>query len=130
MVSRHFARLAEQSTTRVPPVDQKQLTRFLQNEAARQKQLAAKQARSIEELELLTDALQLCDLLSLYACSGSRESAEFPEYFGTKFRLTAANDGYKLDPSLIEPGTTLKVAALRHPATKEVSSQEITVLIN
>ncbi|HET9365139.1 MAG TPA: DUF3891 family protein [Candidatus Angelobacter sp.] len=129
MVSRHFARLAEQSTARVPPADQNQITHFLQNEAARQKQLAAKQERSIDELELLTDALQLCDLLSLYACSGSRENAEFPEYFGTKFRLTAANDAYTFDPPLIEPGTTLKVAALRHPATREESSREIEIRI-
>lgn len=129
MVSRHFSRIAEQSTARVPPAGQKQIARFLQSEAARQKQLAAKQERSMKELELLTDALQLCDLLSLYACSGSRENAEFPEYFGTKFRLTVANDGYKFDPPLIEPGTALKVAALRHPATKEESGREIEIRI-
>jgi len=129
MASRHFVRLAEQSTARVPPADQKQLTHFLQNEGDRQKQLSAQQERSIEELELLTDALQLCDLLSLYACSGSRENAEFPAYFGTKFKLTVANDGYKFDPLLIEPGTTLKVAALRHPATREESSREIEIRI-
>lgn len=129
MVSRHFARLAEQNAAHVPPADQKRLTHFLQTEAARQKQLAAKQERNIEELELLTDALQLCDLLSLYACSGSRENAEFPAYFGTKFRLTVANDGYKFDPLLIEPGTILKVAALRHPATREESGREIEIRI-
>lgn len=128
IVSRHFARIAEQNA-HVQPTDQKRVSRFLQSEAARQKQLAAKQELSVEELELLTDALQLCDLLSLYACSGSHENAEFPEFFSTKFRLTVANDGYKFDPPLIEPGTTLKVAALRHPATREESSKEIEIRI-
>jgi hypothetical protein len=129
MVSRHFARIAEQNAAHVPQQDQQRVSSFLKNEATRQKQLSAKQDRSIEELESLTDVLQFCDLLSLYVCSGARENAEFPEYFGVKVRLTVVNDGYRLEPPLIEPGATFKVAALRHPATREESSREIEIRI-
>ena len=129
MVSRHFARIAEQNAENVLQKDQHRVSSFLKNEAARQKKLSGKQERTIEELELLTDVLQFCDLLSLYVCSGAQENAEFPEYFAMKVRLSVENDGYKLDPPLIETGTTCNVAALRHPATKEESSREIEVRI-
>jgi Protein of unknown function (DUF3891) len=127
IVSRHFARIAEQNAAHMPPQDQQRISSFLKSEAARQKQLSAKQERSKEELGRLTDVLQFCDLLSLYVCSSAQENAEFPEYFGVTVRLTVANDGYRLDPPLIEPGAKFKVAALRHPATKEESSREIEI---
>jgi hypothetical protein len=129
MVSRHFARIAEQNSAHVSQEDQLRVSSFLENEAARQKHLSAKQERGLEELELLTDALQFCDLLSLYVCSGAQDNAEFPEHFGAKVRLTVENDGYRLDPPLIEPGTKFNVAALRHPATKDISGQEIEIAI-
>lgn len=129
IVSRHFARIAEQNAGHVPQKDQQKVSSFLKNEAIRQKQLSAKQERSFEELELLTDALQLCDLLSLYVCCGALENVEFPEYFGSKVRLTVENNVYRLDPPLIEPGAKFKVAALRHPATKEESGREIEIKI-
>jgi hypothetical protein len=128
MVSRHFARIAEQNAGHVPQQDQQRVSGFLKNEAGRQKHLSAKQDRSIEELELLTDALQLCDLLSLYVCSGAQENAEFPEYFGTKVRLTVENDGYRLNPPVLEPGA-FRVAALRHPAKADSSSREVELFI-
>ena len=129
MVSRHFVRIAEHGAAQIADGDRHNVASFLEHEAARQKQLAGKQNHSAEELESLTDVLQFCDLLSLYVCSGARERVEFPEYFGTKARLTVEADGYKLEPQWIEPGTTFAVAALRHPATKEVSGREITIKI-
>ncbi|MBZ5504939.1 MAG: DUF3891 family protein [Acidobacteriia bacterium] len=129
IVSRHFCRIAESSTAQIAADDRRRAARFLEHEAARQKQLAAKQDRSVEELELLTDVLQFCDLLSLYVCSGSRDNAEFPEYFGLKVRLTVDEESYRLEPQVIEPGAEFAVAALRHPATKEVSGREITIKI-
>jgi hypothetical protein len=129
IVSRHFARIAEQNAAHVPHEDQTRVSSFLKHEAARQKQLAGNQDRSVEELELLTDLLQFCDLLSLYVCSGAMESVEFPEYFGMKVRLTVASgERYKLEPALIEAGT-FKVAALRHPAIKGESGKEIEITI-
>lgn len=129
IVSRHFARIAEHGAPQIADGDRHKISRFLEQEAIRQKQLAAKQNHSGQELESLTDVLQFCDLLSLYVCTGSRERVEFPEYFGTKARLTVEADGYRLEPQWIEPGAEFKVAALRHPATKEVSGREIEIKI-
>ncbi len=124
IVSRHFQRLAEQHAEH-----DHQAQGFLEREAHRQKKLAAKQARNAEELELLTDVLQFCDLFSLYICAGARENVEFPEYFSVVARLSITKEGYKLEPALVEPGSHFSVAALRHPVTKEVSGREIEVKI-
>lgn len=129
MVSRHFERIAKAHSSKASESVHPTIESFLQNEAARQARLAAKQERTPEELEALTDVLQFCDLLSLYVCCGARQNVEFPEYFGIKARLIVEAESYRLDPILIEPGTTFSVAALRHPATKESSGREITITI-
>jgi len=131
IVSRHFQRLAEHrmSAAADSDRDRKKLETFVAHESQRQKRLAAKQDRSAEELESLTDVLQFCDLLSLYICSGARESAEFPECLGLKLRLSTEDAGYRLDPPLLAPGTRFSVAALRYPETKEVSSTAIEVTL-
>jgi Protein of unknown function (DUF3891) len=130
MVSRHFARIAEQGAGHAAASDRQIIAGFLELEALRQKKLAAQQDRSIENLELLTDVLQFCDLLSLYVCCNARDNAEFPEYFGIQARVSIEGESYKLEPSLVEPGTTFQVAALRHPASKEISGREITIRFN
>jgi hypothetical protein len=131
MVSRHFQRIAERRIAAAIDADRdrKKLLAFTAHESQRQMQLADKQQRSREELESLTDLLQFCDLLSLYVCSGARQRSEFPEYFGCKLRLTVEADGYRLDPSVLEPGAHFSVAALRHPPTKDKSGEEITIRI-
>lgn len=127
MVSRHFWRIGKHrlDTAGDTAADQGKLRAFLDVEAERQKKLAAKQQRAVEELERLTDVLQFCDLLSLYICCGARENVEFPLYFGVRVRLRVEDDGYRLEPPLVESGATFSVAALRHPPTKEISGQEI-----
>jgi hypothetical protein len=131
IVSRHFWRLAEHrvATPGDTEADRGRIGHFLEKETLRQRKLAAKQARGEPELEALTDLLQFCDLLSLYICCGAQEHVEFPEYFGTKMQLTVAEGAYRLEPLLIAPGTRFAVAALRHPATKEVSGREIEIEI-
>jgi hypothetical protein len=128
MVSRHFARLGEHGLEKYGANERPLIERFLKNEVARQKRLAAEQSHSIEELEQLTDVLQFCDLLSLYVCSGAKSTAEFPEFFGVKARVSAKENSYKLEPAVIEPGL-LNVAALRHPAVKGDSGREIEIKI-
>lgn len=129
IVSHHFERIAKANSPKTSESAHPAIESFLQNEAARQARLAAKQEHTPAELEALTDVLQFCDLLSLYVCCGARQNVEFPEYFGIKARLTVEADNYKIDPILIEPGTKFVVAALRHPATKEASGREITITI-
>lgn len=132
IVSRHFQRLAGHRAGAAGDTERdcKNLQAFVTHESQRQKRLAAKQSRSEKELELLTDLLQFCDLLSLYICSGARERVEFPECFGFKPRLSVQVEGYRLDPSLIETRGKFSVAALRYPETKEISSTAIQIQIS
>ena len=132
IVSRHFFRLAEHRVNTAQNEsrsDARKLQSFLQLEERRQKKLAGKQALSAEQLEQLTDLLQFCDLLSLFVCCGTSDSAEFPEYFGVKLRVTNKPESFGFDPPVIKSGAEFIVAALRYPATKEVSSREIKVKI-
>lgn len=131
MVSRHFQRIADRrvAANEDKGTDRKAIERFLAHEAQRQKRLAASQQHSAEELELLTDILQLCDLLSLYFCCGARECVDFPECGGVRLRLRFDADGYKLDPPVIDSGTQFRIAALRFPWSKEKSSEELKVAI-
>jgi hypothetical protein len=131
MVSRHFWRLADHRIAHGgdSESDRKKLQDFLSRENQRQKRLEHKQTLNGEELEALTDVLQFCDLLSLYTCSGAREKVEFPEYFGVTARLWMEDESYRLEPQLVEPGSQFRVSALRHPATKEESAQELQIRI-
>ncbi len=127
IVSRHFCRIAEPCAKSGKEAGQVQ--QFLDRESQRQKKLVPKQSYETKELELLTDLLQFCDLLSLYICCGAQEKVVFSEYFGGSARLTPKETGLKLDPPLIVAGSQFSVAALRHPATKELSNQQIAVKI-
>jgi hypothetical protein len=130
IVSRHFWRLAEHALAHgaVGEKDRESIEMFLGQEARRQKRLSANQNRIADELELLTDVLQFCDLLSLYICCGARDNVEFPKYFGVTARLQVEGESYRLVPALVAP-SQFRVAALRYPATKEESSRAILVSI-
>ncbi len=129
MVSRHFWRLAEHrlKSGHDEGQDRNALEGFSSRESERQNALARKQKRNTAELEQLTDVLQFCDLLSLYVCCGSSEPVEFPEFCGTKPRITADGNRYRMSPGLMEPGSKFLLAALLHPARKDRSGEEIQV---
>jgi len=129
IVSRHFWLLAEHRLSHADDSasDRKKIGGFLFHETTRQKKLAAKQSRSSEELEHLTDLLQLCDLLSLYICAGAREKVEFPECLGVRLKLSVEAEGYRCQPELNAQNTQFSVAALRHPPTKGKSGEEIPI---
>jgi hypothetical protein len=131
MVSRHFWRLAEHrlAAGHDTSAGRSQLKDFLDDEMDRQQELAAKQKRSAQELEALTDVLQFCDLLSLYICCGAQNVVEFPECCGTRVRLQVEGNNYRSDPALPTGASQFSLAALRHPATKQVSGQEIVITL-
>jgi hypothetical protein len=131
MVSRHFWRLADHwlKTNSSDSEDRALMKKFVDQESKRQARLAEKETRTAQQLEALTDVLQLCDLLSLYFCCGAAENVEFPEFCGVRIRVTASSDGYHLEPALTESGSQFNVAALRHPTSRGKSGQEIEVRI-
>src|SRR5436305_7867840 len=128
IVSRHFYRLAQNMLASCNQQDREKLESFLGNEERRQKKLTLLQPLGHQDLELFTDLLQFCDLLSLYICSGAQENVIFPEYFGTQLRIINRPDGLELDPPWISP-SKFSFAALLHPMTKEVQGKEIEIQI-
>lgn len=70
LISRHFSALANQPS----PAHKG----FLRTETERRRTLERELGYSAEDLIRWTGALGVCDLLSLYLCSGSQETAEFP----------------------------------------------------
>jgi hypothetical protein len=127
VVSRHFHRLAEHQLN--SEQNRQKLESFLGNEVRRQKRLAARQSRSTQQLEELTDLLQFFDLLSLYICSGARQNVVFPMYFGVELRITRNGETYKLAPSLSQNRAGFALAALRYPATQKQSSRKVEIEI-
>lgn len=128
IVSRHFYRLAEHRVHSGYDAqqDRRKLESFINSESQRQEKLSA--GISSEHLELWTDLLQFCDLLSLYICCGARENVIFPGYFGVETRVENKGDMLKLEPAVIQP-SEFSVAALRHPAVKGQSGQEIKIKV-
>src|SRR5205823_151675 len=129
IVSRHFYRLAQNMLASCNQQDREKLESFLGNEERRQKKLTLLQPLGHQDLELLTDLLQFCDLLSLYLCSGAQENVIFPEYFGAQMRIKNGPGGIALDPPWISPGSRFAFAALLHPLKKDVQGKEIEVRI-
>lgn len=130
MVSRHFYRLAlhaigEEDNGK----DRKNLEIFAASEEQRQKKLASQDSHSVAQLEMLTDLLQFCDLLSLYICSGAQDNIVLPKYLGTEVRVRQTAAGLQLEPSVIASGARFTLAALRHPPLKGVSGQEIGITV-
>jgi Protein of unknown function (DUF3891) len=133
LVSEHFCRIARDfvhAPKTSPPVAQV-LTTFLERELDRQERLRAAQRRSHEEIHLLVDALQFCDLLSLYVCCGAREPVEFPQKFaGQTIRLWREGECCCLEPSVFGPGASLAVEARRFPAGKGPAAVMVPILFS
>lgn len=93
VVSLHFSRLAEYrlSLRQDTADDTRRLGGFVEAETARRRRLVAPCGAS--PVPFFTDALQLCDLVSLYLCCGSVASVQFPQFEG---QLTVRREGETL----------------------------------
>jgi hypothetical protein len=128
IVSRHFCRLAHSRLHSYQDTreDTNRLHTFLAEESKRQERLLALDSRASEELDLLTDVLQFCDLLSLYLCCGATDNVQFPQKFkGQSIRLQREGELARLQPTLFSSGLSLGVTARGYPRFGAV---EITTL--
>jgi hypothetical protein len=120
LVSEHFCRIAYDfaHAPSTPSEVVQALTTFLERERDHQEDLRDKQSLSSEEIRVLVDALQFCDLLSLYVCCGARESIEFPQKFGGQtIRLRRNNESYLVEPALFGAGVSLAIEAYKFPVS-------------
>ena len=132
LVSEHFCRIAHfrLQTKDDSPENLGILHRFLANEAERQQRLTRQQHRSAEEIRVLLDVLQLCDLISLYLCCGSQETVIFPQQFrGQGFRASRDSGLCRTEPSLFGRGVSLSVAARTFPAAQDSSPSNLPLLV-
>ncbi len=138
IVSRHFWRLGRSRLE--SGIDGAEdcglLVAFLHSEQERQKRLLG--GRSREELEFLTDALQFCDVLSLYLCCGATQDVEFRQSFGPtpiRLRREAARTPdqaavCRFEPSpFSEGGVDVAVAARHFPADRQPGTVTLPFLL-
>jgi hypothetical protein len=109
IVSRHFERLSQRQPEKYGP----KVAAFRAREKQRQQRLRAGLQADDTRLERLVDALQFCDLLSLYLCCGSKRNVLFDQ---PKLRITRSGEEYRLDPSPFREPRQFSFSALRHPA--------------
>ena len=98
--------------------DARLVQQFIDGEERRRERLSRLESRSPGEIEYWTDALQFCDLLSLYLCCGSQESAEFPQRIGKaeETSVLRVKDGLNvLSPSPLEREATFALTAHSFP---------------
>jgi hypothetical protein len=132
IVSRHFCRLARaRLDTRIDnEEDTSRLRQFLHQERQHQDRLIDHAKRSPTELDLLTDLLQFCDLLSLYLCCGARQSVEFPQNFdGKKIRARRKDDLFRFQPAVFGAGVSLGISGRLHPETGGPKSCSLAFLL-
>lgn len=115
LVSRHFERISMRNGGE----DQSTLQQFRARERQRQQRLKVKIEMEDAVLEKLVDALQFCDLLSLYLCCGSKRSIKFD---CPKLTLSRSADEYRLEPFPFREHRQFSFSALKHPANGKPKS--------
>jgi len=138
MVSSHFSRLANNrlESGLDSAEDRELLVGFVENEHARQQALLGQHSR--EEFEFLTDALQFCDVLSLYLCCGATQNVEFRQSFGAgpiRLRREAARSPDQAAVCRFEPtpftagGVDLAVVVRRYPLDRKPGTTTLPFLL-
>lgn len=132
IVSEHFCRLTRtrlQSHSDIAQ-DRGRLQNFLTSQRDFQAQMGSRHARSAEQITVLTDVLQFCDLLSLYLCCGAEEGVTFPQSFArSPISISRKNGIYQLEPSILGNGASLGVTARRFPLLGSVEVSTLAFLI-
>ena len=125
VVSLHFSRLAEYrlGLRQDSADDTRRLDSFLEAETARRRRLVPPCGAS--PVPFFTDALQLCDLVSLYLCCGSAASVQFPQFDG---QVTVRRQGEALlfAPSSLSGPLELFLATTAWPTGKTVENPRLS----
>ena len=132
IVSEHFCRLTRtRLQSHSDEVQERgRLHHFLARQRDFQAELQLRHNHPAEEIAVLTDVLQFCDLMSLYLCCGAAQPVTFPQTFGAKRICISRRDGiYQLQPSILGKGASLGFTARRFPNLGAVEVSTLGVLI-
>jgi hypothetical protein len=119
IVSRHFSSIAAHYAN--DPKASGKTAAFVRTEAQRQEKLAARIHESAQKVQRIVEALQFCDLLSLYLCCGLTGPVEFPQpVLDRPIQLHPEGDGetIHLSPNPFRNQEVFTVAGIRHPKLK------------
>ena len=116
LVSRHFERLS----LRTDKNDTVKHEAFRKREKERQQKLKKNLNRDEAALERLVDALQFCDVLSLYLCCGSSRTVKIEK---PGITVSRQGDEYRLHPSPFREAKQFSFSALRHPVANGKKGQ-------
>ena len=108
LASRHFERISNLASEK----HESKVEAFRKREKERQQRLRKSINLEQPALEKLLDALQFCDVLSLYLCCGSTRTVAFDN---PELKITRRGDEYRLEPSPFRKHRQFNFAALRHP---------------
>ncbi|MBI2682346.1 MAG: DUF3891 family protein [Acidobacteriales bacterium] len=116
LVSRHFASIAGHYSADPKPAEPTRM--FMKREAERQEALLKRSLASAQKVQRLVEALQFCDLLSLYLCCGLAGNVQFPQTIHNRpIELASEGDGEtcRLSPNPFKNEQVFTVAGIRHP---------------
>lgn len=117
IVSEHFCWLADAHLRAGADTleDAGRLRQFLEAEHKRRVTLRAQERRSPAAVEALLQALQFCDLVSLYLCCGAAENVEFPQRLAgpRPIRLQRDREACLFQPTPFRGSFDLAIAARR-----------------
>lgn len=123
LVSRHFSAIAATYLSQADARTAKLLRDFIAREDACRAKLRKKLPQSDVQLDRLVEALQFCDLLSLYLSCGLSGPVTFPQKVaGKPVVLSGGGDRIQLSPDPLGGGVSFTLAAIRHPKTAQSSS--------
>lgn len=119
LVSCHFTRLAQSYGK-----DRPESRPFVERERQRQRRILSATKDSKERLDRLVDALQFCDLLSLYLCCGARRKS-LVSIEGIVTEIMTVAGEYRLSPSPFSGPQQFSFPALSaSPAARQARREE------
>ena len=125
IVGRHFSAIGDAQIQGKTRVDAATLLKFMEQERNHELRRMKKVAAKAEMVSRWLEALQFCDLLSLYLCCGGRGPAEFT-VGGRRVTLHArSEEEFELLPTVLGGEKVFQVAALRHPRGKVGASRAV-----
>jgi hypothetical protein len=130
LVSQHFSSIAAMQKDKLDRTSTQVTQKFLAAEQVRRAKYRANINQNDAELDRLLQALQFCDLLSLYLCCGLDSNVEFPQQInGQSIKLEQESERCVLTPTPFEEEHAFAVSGIRHPKTPKGSSATFTLRV-
>jgi hypothetical protein len=116
LVSAHLARLANPwlESGSGTPEERAEVEAFVFHEAERVERLLPHCKLPLEQVQALLQAVQLCDLMSLYLCANPKAAVEFPQLIeGGTVTMKFEDNAYRMRPNLMDHVVIMEIPCVR-----------------